>query len=271
MLSLKKIRFIALIAALITCISLYVIISNFSQRGGVKTGALNSKAITVVVATQNIAPYTKIKAEMVSTQNITASAGIQNYFTGKDDVIGKICKSDIYTGEVLTSNRIAEETDISLGLATQLEKGMRAVTVAVDVEQGVSATIKAGNYVDVIYVNRVEAGSNAANSFTASKYLDSTAGAKNPANSQTLYRSYGQYFAVTALQNVKVVSLDNIFYKDDTKTSYQSVTLEVTPKQAAQIALMCDGEGTIRLSLRPQEDKSTISEPRGEVFKDTAK
>lgn len=264
-LSLKKIRLIALIAALITCISLYLIVSNLQKGGSI---ALNSKTISVVTATQNIAPYTKITSEMVSAQNITASDGIQNYFTQIGDVVGKTCKSDIYAGEVITSNRIAEEKDISLGLATQLENGMRAVTIAVDVEQGVAATIKAGNYVDVIYVNKVDGGSGDA---TASSYLNSAAGAKNPANSQTLYHNYGQYFAVTALQNVKVVALDNIFYKDDTKTSYQSVTLGVTPEQAAQLALMCDGEGTIRLSLRPQEDKTMISEPRGEVFENAIK
>lgn len=264
--SLKKIRFIALAAALLAFISLYFITLGSDKASG-NIISKNNKTVNVVVAKRDIAPYTKITAEMVSIQNIDTDMAIQNYFTVTEDVVGKISKSDIYEGEVISSVRVAGETDTSLGLAMQLEEGKRAITVAVDVEKGISATIKTGNYVDVIYVGRFEA-EGVGGTHTASSYFDAVAGAKKPMNSQTLYHGFGEYFAVTALQNIKVVSLDNIFYKDDSKTSYQSVTLEVTPEQAAQIALMSGGEGAIRLSLRPQEDKTLISEPRNEVFKD---
>lgn len=265
--SLKKIRVIAATAAILAFISMYIVISGFDGKRSGNIISQNQKAVTVVGAKQDIAPYTKITAEMVSLQNIAVGGEIQNYFTATEDVVGKISKSDIYAGELISTARVAEETDTSLGLAMRLEEGKRGVTVAVDVEKGISATIKAGNYVDVIYVGKVDS-EGVGGAYTASAYFDSVSGVKKPVNSQTLYHGLGQYFAVTAMQNIKVVSLDNIFYKDDSKTSYQSVTLEVTPGQAAQIALMSGGEGAIRLSLRPQEDKTLISEPRNEVFKD---
>ena len=254
--SLKKIRVIAATAAILAFISMYIVISGFDGKRSGNIISQNQKAVTVVGAKQDIAPYTKITAEMVSLQNIAVGGEIQNYFTATEDVVGKISKSDIYAGELISTARVM-----------RLEEGKRGVTVAVDVEKGISATIKAGNYVDVIYVGKVDS-EGVGGAYTASAYFDSVSGVKKPVNSQTLYHGLGQYFAVMAMQNIKVVSLDNIFYKDDSKTSYQSVTLEVTPGQAAQIALMSGGEGAIRLSLRPQEDKTLISEPRNEVFKD---
>jgi pilus assembly protein CpaB len=96
-------------------------------------------------------------------------------------------------------------------------------------------------------------------------------GPQNPANAQIVNDSIGNEFSVIALQNIKVAALGNSFSFDSNKDykdeEYVSVTLEVTPSQAAQIALMKSGEGKIQLALRPQEDSNVVKEPRGSVLK----
>jgi len=256
----KRSRIIALIFTIILTIIFYISISKTS---GKNADSQNLGEIGVIVVNGDIPPYTEITDELISEKKMVLSKDVKGYFTKKKDVIGKVSTSHLYSGEIVTSNRLASKEDSVLGLATRIEEGKRAVTVAVDIEQGISGNIKIGNYVDIIFVGEAYGES-------ASRYFDSVSGKGKPLNTQVLYPSLGDFFSTTVLQNIKVISLDRVFYetKGNSEIGYQSVTLEVTPEEATKIALL-PAEGGIRLSLRSPGDDGISSYPRDTIIKDT--
>lgn len=240
----RKIQIVAVLSALIMFICGYLFLSS---RGGENTGITKEDQISVVVATRDIAPNTALTSKMLTVNRIAASEGLKNYYTAVGDVVGSVSTADVFAGEVLTTNRVVTKDDVAFGLSTRLEKAKRAVSIEVDIEQGVANNLKVGNYVDVIFTAQNKAGQISGFS-----------------TSQVVKENLGQYFSVIALQNIKVVALDDTFYFDRNATGkdqqYGSVTLEVTPAEAAKIALLNnDSDGKIQLVLRPQDDESTVN------------
>lgn len=261
----KKIQIIALLSALIMFICGYLFISSGNGNISLKNG----EQISVVVATQDIVPGTTLKSEMLTVKRIAASEGLTNYYTAVGDVAGNVCTSDVFSGEVLTANRVVKK-DNALGLSTSLEKGKRAVSINVDIEQGVANNLRVGNYVDLIFTAQVKDGETNGRSASAGMILSQLFGEGQPANAQVISDNLGQYFSVIVFQKVKIVALDDTFYFNknaaDKDRHYGSVTLEVTPAEAAKISLLNGNEGKIRLVLRPQNDESTVDESRQYVL-----
>ncbi len=264
----KKIQIIAVLSALIMFICGYYFISSESDgdRGVAKRGE-----ISVVVATQDIAPYTKLTSDMITIQHLPEGRGLVDYYTSVSDVEGSICTSEVFSGEVLTANRLASADDAALGLGTHLEKGKRAISVEVDTEQGVANNLKVGNYVDVVFTAQIQGGVINGLPASAGMILSQVYGGGDPANTQIVGENLGQFFSVIALQKIKVIALGDRFYSDRNTSGeelqYGSVTLEVTPVQAAKIALLNDNDGKIQLILRSQDDESTVNESRESVLK----
>ena len=73
------------------------------------------------------------------------------------------------------------------------------------------------------------------------------------------------------MQKIKVISLNDKFYSAPndpaTGNSYGSITLEATPEQAAQLALMDKSKGRLVFTLRPQADDGSVNQPRGFILK----
>ncbi len=256
----RRIRIIALILAVLFTIVFYIIISRSTK---VK-GSSGLEETVVMIASEDIPPYTEITDEMISKKEIAVEEDMKNFFKDEKDVLGKVSNSQIFPGEILNPNRLVSQEDASLGLAARIEKGMRAITIAVDIEQGVSDTIRIGNYVDVIVIREIDSGD-----LSASNFFDQISGEGQPENTQSLHTDVGRYVATVALQNVKVISLDDVFYKNEgnVEVGYESVTLELTPEEATQLALLPE-EGNIRLSLRSIEDDTIESYPRDTIIKD---
>lgn len=262
----KKIRIIALLSALMMFICGYLFLSS---QGDGSTSITKGGQISAVVATQDIAPGTTLTDKMLTVKRIAAGEGLTNYYTAVGDVVGSVCTSDVFAGEVLSKNRVLKGDNAAFGLSTRLEKGKRAVSIEVDLEQGVANNLKVGNYVDVIFTAQIEAGQINGFPTSAGMLLSKMCGEKEPANAQVVNENLGQYFSVIALQNIKVVALDDAFYFDRNAggdQQYGSVTLEVTPAEAAKIALLNDNNGKIQLALRPQGDESTVNESRESVL-----
>ncbi|WHH57938.1 Flp pilus assembly protein CpaB [Petroclostridium sp. X23] len=241
-----------------------------SSKGNENMSVTKGKQISVVAATQDIAPYTTLTSKMLTIKHIAADEGLTDYYTSVNDVVGSVCISDVFSNEVLTTNRVVKADDPALGLATRLEKGKRAVAIEVSIEQGVANNLKVGNYVDVIFTAQIQAGEINGLPATAGMILSRVCGEEEPANAQVINENIGQYFSAIMLQNIKVVALDDTFYFDRNTVGkdrqYGSVTLEVTPAEAAKIALLKDNDGKIRLALRSHEDDSTVNEARGSVL-----
>nr|WP_314458973.1 Flp pilus assembly protein CpaB [uncultured Clostridium sp.] len=266
----KKIRLIALAVAFLVFIAGYRMLA-MRENHQSQTQADGQK-IEVVVAAQDIAPYTTLTKDMIKLKKVLVDEETKGYYRKPEEVVGKVCVANVFQDEVLTDRRLAEDNAEVLGLSSRLEEGKRAVSINTDLEQGVSNNLRVGNYVDVIFTGTLKSSvQGSEEEIPAGLAMERIMGPQNPANAQIVNDSVGNEFSVIALQNIKVAALGSSFSFDSTKDykdeEYVSVTLEVTPSQAAQIALMKSGEGKIQLALRPQEDSSVVNEPRGSVLK----
>lgn len=262
----KKIQMIALLAALIMFFCFYRILFSNSGSAGEGNSGLSARPVSAkaVVAVQDIAPYTTLTKDMVELREIAVDSEGAGYYKNVNDVVGKVATAGIFKDEMLTGKRITDSGSPAAGLALRLEKGKRAVTIEVDTEQTVANTIKVGNYVDVIYVANADGK-------TAGAFFDSALGAQNPANGQILHGAMGTDYSAIVMQKIKVISLNDKFYSAPndpaTGNSYGSITLEATPEQAAQLALMDKSKGRLVFTLRPQADDGSVNQPRGFILK----
>ncbi|MBT6204149.1 MAG: Flp pilus assembly protein CpaB [Alphaproteobacteria bacterium] len=126
-----------------------------------------------------------------------------------------------------------------------LDPGMRAITLSLNEEYAVSAFIRPGDFVDVLY--RIELDI---------EYADGTGPLleKSPRN-----------FGETLIENIRVLHLDREFAGEDVLPEMSSglptVTLEVTPAQA-ELLVVARGEGELSLVLRGDDpgDESRLAE-----------
>ena len=269
----KKIRIIALLAAVAMFASLFLILTDVqnSTKQREQETVSDIRKIKVVKAVVNIPPYTTITEDMVEIKEISAERTLDDFFGKTEDVVGRIAVSDILQGDVVSPRRIAKEGDVALGLAYSIEEGKRAMTLSVNIEQGVANALKVGNYVDIIFTGSISAEEDETTGQTipAGATLDSVLGAESPANSQILHNRLNPRFSFIAFQRLKVLALDDKFYKAKsdpvTGNSYASVTLEVTPEQATQLVMLRRSYAA-DLVLRNQNDDEIVNEPRGEIL-----
>lgn len=258
----KKIRIVALISAILTFMCAYILMrtSGESAAEGNKAG---QGSVSVVVAKQDIPPYTTLTADVLSIEQMIVASD-SNYFTDLDEVIGSVAVSDIFSGEAITAKRVVAPDDSALGMSAKIEPGKRAITIMVDAEQGVGYHLKVGNYVDVIYRSEVDEGEVNGTRVPAGVAFTNLYGGQGPKNSAVLQENFGQFFSIIAVQNVKILAVENLshFSADTSEAEYSHVTLEVTPAQAEDISLMNDAAGWIQLIMRAHDDHSILNEDR---------
>lgn len=178
-----------------------------------------------------------VPKEMILTGSITS------------DQIGRyrgfIVKERIDSGQPLTMDKLEppyEKADTGLSV---VDKGLRAVTISVDMISGVAGLIRPGDRVDVV------------GTFDLSRKSSKK---ENTDGVVTLY----------LLQNARVIALDRNTEKVATVTdsmfksssrNYRTVTLEVKPDDAMRI-INAQEQGRIRLILR---NRSDVALERAEV------
>jgi pilus assembly protein CpaB len=155
---------------------------------------------------------------------------------------GYIVKERIDAGQPLTVDKLEPPYDKAETSLSVVDKGLRAVTVAVDMISGVAGLIRPGDRVDLV------------GTFDLSRRSSGSA-KKSEDGVVTLY----------ILQNVRVIALDRNTEKVATVVSkagksrsknYRTVTLEVKPDDAMRI-INAQEQGRIRLLLRNKTDVAT--------------
>ena len=130
----------------------------------------------------------------------------------------RIALSPLVRDEPIIASKVSAP-DQRASLSTLIEKGKRAVTVAVDDVRGVAGFIFPGDFVDVA--------------------LTRTESSKGPQN-----------FSEVILQHVKVLAIDQMAgQRQEHPTVAKAVTVEVDPDQALQI-LLAANVGKLSLILR---------------------
>ena len=194
----------------------------------------------VLVARDDMPAGTFLKEDNVRWADWPKDGVAATYFVEKDttteDMTGAVVRTGLTAGEPLTAGRIVRPGDRGF-LAAVLRPGMRAISVPINATTGISGFIFPGDFVDLLLTQSLKRG-------------DTT-----------------RHASETVLREVRVLAVDQrVSDQEGTPTIAKTATLEVTPKQAEEIAVVME-IGRLSLALRslPQETESgdEIIEPFG--------
>ena len=222
----KKIRLVALLAAVVTALGLFFFLNSLNK-------PVTVAKKTVIVAASNISQNTTISSNMVKKVSLPSEAVLSGAVTDESQVIGKVVKTNLVAGEQVIASQLTTAGEVgSTTLAYAVKAGDRAITVGVDDVSGLDGMIKPGNAVDIIAQNKVAQGTTTVPG------------------------------ATLLLQNITVLAVDQVLTKDGVAQgkTYKTVTLDVTPNQAVQLSYYVS-TGTIRMILRSPLDQNQVSVP----------
>ncbi len=235
----KKVKLIAVIAALIAGIGMYFFLKEISK-------PKIAPHTDAVVALVDIPENTLITEDMVEVLPIIDEALQQNHLYELESVVGFVSSDDIYAGEQIVKNRLVRMGEVkedNNSLAYIVEDGMRAVTVAVNTSTGMENLIKPGNKVDVI-VNY--------------SYTEQPQDPEDGKTAQEESAAVQKEERATRLivQNRKVLASGTGLTKDGAG-EYTTLTLETTPDEAVLISY-AEYVGSLKLILRSTLDAEIV-------------
>ncbi|HTZ66926.1 MAG TPA: Flp pilus assembly protein CpaB [Roseiarcus sp.] len=179
------------------------------------------QTVSIVVANRALAFGASIAADDVKVVAWPAKSRPQGAFADFAELVKdgrRIVLSPFVSDEPIIASKVSAPNQRA-SLSTVIEKGKRAVTVAVDDVRGVAGFIFPGDFVDVV--------------------LTRTNNSIGP-----------QDFAEVILQHVKVLAIDQMAgERQERPTVAKAVTVEVSPEQALKI-LLATNVGKLSLILR---------------------
>ncbi len=194
----------------------------------------------ILVANDEMPAGTFLKEGNVRWADWPKDGVAETYFAEEEGVLedlsGAVVRTGLTAGEPLTVGRIVRPGDRGF-LAAVLQPGMRAISVPINATTGISGFIFPGDYVDLLLTQSLKQG-------------DST-----------------RHASETVLREVRVLAVDQrVSDQEGTPSVAKTATLEVTPKQAEEIAVVME-IGRLSLALRslPQETEEGVEilEPFG--------
>lgn len=210
----KRIQILAVIAALFTVIMAYFFLGNLKEQAEVPT-------VSVVESSVDIKASTEITAEMLVIAEVPQDAVAPNAITEIASAVGKISTGDIYAGQQIISQQLAEPGVSTNELAYVIEPGKKAVTISVSTVSSVAGLVEPGNKVDIIFVNGETAQSS------------------------------------VMLENISVLSVGKRMKSGSSASpedAYDTVTLSLTANEVLKLRSE-EAKGSISLALRSYEDK----------------
>ena len=207
----KKIYIIALISAAVCGVLLYSFFSGYEKKQEQVAETQVQETEQVVVAVKDIKGYTEIKSNMVQLISVPAGSSHSNA------AHGKITEREIASGEQILNNKIYKKGDSGNSLSYQIPKGMRAMTIAVDLQQDVAGYLSEGDLIDII---------------------------TTPVNSKNNKK-------FVALSSVKILKIGEVTAAGAGNVN-TNITLLLTPKQC----LVMSGLSNFNITLRQKTDNT---------------
>jgi pilus assembly protein CpaB len=191
------------------------------------------KTVSILVANDTLAFGSPIGAKDVREIAWPAQSSPEGAFTNFAELTKngrRITLSPFVRDEPIIASKVSAP-DQRASLSTVIEKGKRAVTVAVDDVRGVAGFIFPGDFVDVA--------------------LTRTDNSNGPQN-----------FSEVILQHVKVLAIDQMAgQRQEHPTVAKAVTVEVDPEEALRI-LLAANVGKLSLILRQPEEVALAPEAK---------
>lgn len=216
--STKGLIIIALLLASLTGFFVY------NYLGSMEANAVLKGDSSVVIAKKNIPAKTQITADMVEQVKIPGQYLQPGAMVEASKVLGVIAKEDIIAGEQVTE-RLLVLSSKSVGFTGMIPRDKRALSITVDMGNGVAGLIKPGDYIDLL----------------------ATFGGKSSSDSIT--NIFLQDILVLAVdKDIEMGSQDKGADKGSDKKTV--LTLAVSPDEAEQVTL-AEEKGKLRVALRP--------------------
>lgn len=185
--------------------------------------------VPVAVAKLRIPARSIINEQMVDFTEMPSNYVNPAALGKPGDVIGKISKTDIYPGEQIIRNKVANSNDPGEGLAALVEPGRRAMTVAVNDVTGVAGMLKPGDKVDLL--GTVVVGKDTLTSLI--------------------------------VQDIKILAVNRTTGNssaDNKQPQTGTLTLSLNPWEAQHVTLASE-KGSIRVLLRTPTDEAKVQIP----------
>lgn len=221
---------IAIALALITSVMVFRYLDSMEQEAEVKN------MTEVVMSNIKIPPGTKITTDMLRTEMVNEELVRLDTITSYDQVVGQYAIDHILAGELISKERILEDSYSALEM--NLKGNNRAITTQVEAQHSVANLIKPGDYVDIMV------------------YL--------PAISDT-NRIARPNITKLIMQKIELLAIDkNVFRTEERSLNSEEgpsapktilVTLSI-PVFDIEKLFLAEQEGTLKLALRPIEDEN---------------
>ena len=229
----KKVYLIAVVFALIAGLATYMFASNLNKKTTIK----DRETVKVVVALKDIPKNTLVDESMLAEdagyfqiKSFIKEDAAPEYISKLDDIKEQVTYIDIYAGEQLNTYKFVGADSKDVGLSFKLAEGKKAYAFPADSTNGVDGFISPGDTVDVLTYE------------TDNK---------------------GEVKAKIAYKDLKVIKVSNnaadekAQTNDSKITSYSSITVEVTEKQAIKLAEI-EHSKSYKLLLNSKRDGGAV-------------
>lgn len=204
------------------------------------------ESVAVVVPTANLPPGAILDESVVAAREVSADFVY-------DDTL-RVADFEAFKGQALIRPvtrgrplRRADVREIFKDFAGTVPEGKRAMTIDIDELNSIANMVQPGNRVDLMLLLSADANSSG---------MDGAPGAAGSAG-QSVVPFMEKMKVLATGQTVTHEDEDAAGAKTGRRVSYSNVTLEVTPTQAARLALA--GElGKIRMVLRNEKDPADV-------------
>ena len=229
------------------------LVYSYSQEKKAEYDKMYGTTKRVVVATVEILEMQTIDDTMVEYKEVPVSFVQPGVVTDPEDAINSIAATTILKGEQILRTKLLAPGPIT-GLSSQIAPNKRAVTISVDDVRGVAKLLRPGDRVDVLAsLSSGESTNRKVEVKTIMQDIVILATGVNITNN--IPRS-------PELENGNLIGFRNL----NGDTSFRTVTLEVSPKQAQDLVfLQVASPGGIYLILRNGIDRQNSRPPTSDM------
>jgi pilus assembly protein CpaB len=219
---------------------LFVLAVNQGDGGG--GAVVGGRTGNTVVASQSIAAGTEVTDRMVQVKEVPDDLLVAGAFTDTQPVIGEVAKVAIAAGAQITPAMIGSANSAK-GVEGVVPDGMRAAAVGIDQVTAVGGNLLPGNRVDVIGVpENLDAARAAAGEFVPAFVIQ---------DREIISVGTEAQEPLPAADSGDVATSGQVPEDVETQPDASTVTLAVTPEEAAILAVAQQSGIKISLALRP--------------------
>ena len=184
---------------------------------------LTEEQVNVVMTTVNISAGTILAKKHLRLAVFPKSIAPAKTIDNLEDSVGKVAKNQLYIGDIVRTERLANQGDGSY-LASLITENMRAVTIRVNDVVGVAGFILPGNTVDIL----------------------------------NTFQQGGKATTEVILSQIKILAVDQRAASGENKPQLvRAVTVEVNLAQA-EILMNARRSGYLQLALRNPIDNKKV-------------